>query len=57
MTAHLNGIGEKPASIHTSRGHECGKVDPAKAKRPTAWTLLSASMNPPATSKKQRILT
>ena len=57
MTAHLNGIGENPASIHTSRGHECGKVDPAKAKRPTAWTLLSASMNPPATSKKQRTLT
>ena len=57
MTAHMNGIGEKPAPSHTTCRPERGKVDPAKAKRPTAWTLLSASMNPPATSKKQRTLT
>lgn len=57
MTAHLRGIGEKPADPHTTCRTERGKVEPTKAKRPTAWTLLSASMNPPATSKKQRTLT
>ena len=39
MTAHLNLIGEKLASSHTSRGHECGKVEPRKGERLTAPTV------------------
>lgn len=43
MTAHLNLIGEKLASIHPSRSHECGKVEPRKGEGLTASTVSPSS--------------